>query len=74
MFRKLVFIFFLSFASSILGQFSNLPGTPFIKNFPQKILKNLFLLKTYYLPRAVLKALILRNYSFGQMQNDTEIQ
>ena len=39
MFRKLVFIFFLSFASSILGQFSNLPGTPFIKNFPQKKLK-----------------------------------
>ena len=39
MFRKLVFIFFLSFATSILGQFSNLPGTPFIKNFPQKKIK-----------------------------------
>ena len=39
MFRKLVFIFILSFATSILGQFSNLPGTPFIKNFPQKKIK-----------------------------------
>ena len=39
MFRKLVFIFILSFATSILGQFSNLPGTPFIKNFSQKKIK-----------------------------------
>ena len=36
MFRKLLFVFFLSTASTICGQFSNIQGTPLVKNFTEE--------------------------------------
>jgi len=36
MFRKLLFVFFISFVTNIYGQFSSTPGTPFIKNFTEE--------------------------------------
>jgi DNA-binding CsgD family transcriptional regulator len=40
MFRKLVFVFFLSFATILLGQVSSSLGTPFIKNFTEEEINN----------------------------------
>ena len=36
MFRKLLFVFFLSTATTICGQFSNIQGTPFVKHFTEE--------------------------------------
>jgi AraC family chitin signaling transcriptional activator len=40
MVRKLVFIFFLYFGNSVWSQFSNIPGTPIIKNFTEEDVNN----------------------------------
>jgi AraC family chitin signaling transcriptional activator len=40
MVRKLVFIFFLYFGNSVWSQFSNIPGTPIIKNFTEEEVNN----------------------------------
>jgi hypothetical protein len=40
MVRKLVFIFFLYFGNSVWSQFSNIPGTPIIKNFTEEEINN----------------------------------
>jgi len=38
--RKLIFILFLFFSSSLLAQFSSTPGIPFIKNFTEEETKS----------------------------------
>ena len=40
MVRKLFFIFFLYFGNSVWSQFSNIPGTPIIKNFTEEEVNN----------------------------------